>query len=164
MIVKQKTRIGDWEADIIVSKGRKKAIVTLTERKSRVTLMKKIEDRKSTSVADAIIELLLPFKDYTHTITCDNGKEFAKHQSIAQALHASIYFAHPYAAWERGANENANELIRQYFPKKTDFADLTDSDLIKVMLRLNHRLRKSLGYNSPDMVFFQHLNSVALNT
>lgn len=93
----------------------------------------------------ATIDLLLPFVDQTLTITCDNGKEFAKHIAIAQALDANVYFAHPQAAWELGTNENANCLIRQYFPKGTDFAGLTDSDIDRVLLRLNHRPQKCLG-------------------
>ncbi|HEY60417.1 MAG TPA: IS30 family transposase [Anaerolineae bacterium] len=78
-------------------------------------------------------------------------------------MNANVYFAHPQAAWERGTNENANGLIRQYFPKGTDFANLTDRDIERVMLRLNHRPRKCLGFSSPDMVFFQEMK-VALMT
>jgi len=117
----------------------------------------------SKTVKQAIIDLLLPFVDQALTITCDNGKEFAKHITIAQALDANVYFAHPQAAWELGTNENANCLIRQYFPKGTDFAGLTDSDIDRVLLRLNHRPQKCLGVSSPDMVFFQEME-VALMT
>jgi IS30 family transposase len=163
MVVGQRDRLGDWEADTIISKGKQKAIVTLTERKTRMTLMKKVNDRKAETVKQTIIDLLQPFMDQTITITCDNGKEFTEHIAIAQALNADVYFAHPQAAWERGTNENANGLIRQYFPKGTDFADLTARDIEQVMLRLNHRPRKCLGFSSPDMVFFQVMK-VALNT
>ena len=162
-VVEQRDRLGDWEADTIISKGKQKAIVTLTERKTRMTLMKKVNDRKAETVKQAIIDLLSPFVDQTLTITCDNGKEFAEHIAIARALDANVYFAHPQAAWERGTNENANGLIRQYFPKGTDFADLTNRDIERVMLRLNHRPRKCLGFSSPDMVFFQEMK-VALGT
>ena len=161
--VERRDRLGDWEADTIISKGKKKAIVTLTERKSRMTLLKKVDDRKAETVKQAIIDLLKPFVDQTLTITCDNGKEFTEHLALAEDLNAKVYFAHPQAAWERGTNENANGLIRQYFPKGTDFADLSDSDIERVMLRLNHRPRKCLGFSSPDMVFFQEMK-VALNT
>ena len=157
VVVDQRDRLGDWEADTIISKGKQKAIVTLTERKTRMTLLKKVNDRKAETVKQAIIDLLRPFVDQTLTITCDNGKEFTEHIAIAQALNANVYFAHPQAAWERGSNENANGLIRQYFPKGTDFAYLTDRDIERVMLRLNHRPRKCLGFSSPDMVFFQEM-------
>lgn len=161
--VEQRTRLGDWEADTIISKGKQKAIVTLTERRTRMTLLKKVEDRTAETVKQAMIDLLHPFADQTLTITCDNGKEFSEHQAIAACLNAKVYFAHPQAAWERGSNENANGLIRQYFPKGTDFSILTDKDVEMVMLRLNHRPRKCLGFSSPNMVFFQEM-TVALMT
>jgi IS30 family transposase len=163
VVVDQRDRLGDWEADTIISKGKQKAIVTLTERRTRMTLLKKVDDRKAETVKQAIVDLLRPFVDQTLTITCDNGKEFAKHAALAEELKANVYFAHPQAAWERGTNENANGLIRQYFPKGTDFADLTDRDIERVMLRLNHRPRKCLGFSSPDMIFFQEMK-VALGT
>ena len=162
-VVEQRVRVGDWEADTIISQGRQTAIVTLTERKSRLTLMKRVDDRTAKTVRKAIIDLLHPFRHQTHTITCDNGKEFTEHEALAKALQAQVYFAHPQAAWQRGSNENANGLIRQYFPKGTDFSSLSEEDIEKVMLRLNHRPRKCLGFSSPNMVFFQHI-SVALET
>lgn len=162
-VVEQRSRLGDWEADTIISQGKQKAIVTLTERMSRMTLLKKVEDRTAETVKQAMIDLLHPFADQTLTITCDNGKEFTEHTAIAEALDAKVYFAHPQAAWERGSNENANGLIRQYFPKGTNFSDLTDEDIDQVVLRLNHRPRKCLGFSSPNMVFFQEMR-VALKT
>jgi IS30 family transposase len=162
-VVEQRSRIGDWEADTIISQGKQKAIVTLTERKSRMTLLKKVEDRTAETVKQAMIDLLRPFVDQTLTITCDNGKEFTEHRIIANTLNTKVYFAHPQAAWERGSNENANGLVRQYFPKGTNFNELTEYDVERVMLRLNHRPRKCLGFSSPNMVFFQELR-VALRT
>jgi len=162
-VVDERSRIGDWEVDTIISQGKQKAIVTLTERKSRMTLMKKVNDRTAETVKQAMIDLLSPFTGQTLTITCDNGKEFTDHPIIAQALNADVYFAHPQAAWERGSNKNANGLIRQYFPKGTNFADLSDEDIRKAELRLNHRPRKCLSFSSPNMVFFQEMK-VALNT
>lgn len=164
MEVEEKERIGDWEVDTVVSKGRKQALVTLTDRKSRLILMKRIVDRTAISVKNSVIQLLEPFREQTHTITCDNGKEFSLHEEIAQALRTEIYFAHPYASWERGANENANGLIRQYFSKKMNFKDISDNQVELALMRLNHRPRKCLGYKSPFMVFFQEIQSVALNT
>lgn len=162
--VEEKERIGDWEVDTVVSKGRKQALVTLTDRKSRLILMKKIVDRTAISVKNSVTQLLEPFREHIHTITCDNGKEFSLHEEIAQVLRTDEYFAHPYASWERGANENANGLIRQYFSKKMNFKDITDDQVELAMIRLNHRPRKCLGFKSPFMVFFQEIQSVALNT
>ena len=161
--VEEKERIGDWEVDTIVSKGRQ-ALVTLTDRKSRLILMKKIVDRTAVSVKNSVIELLAPFRGHTYTITCDNGKEFSLHEEIAQVLQTDMYFAHPYASWERGANENANGLIRQYFSKKMNFKNVADNQVELAMIRLNHRPRKCLGFKSPFMVFFQEIQSLALNT
>ena len=162
-VVEERSRIGDWEADTIISQGKQQAIVTLTERKSRLTLLKKVNDRTAETVKQAMIDLLEPFAAQTLTITCDNGKEFSEHRAIAKVLQADVYFAHPQSAWERGSNENANGLIRQYFPKGTNFSDLTDEDITRVEMRLNHRPRKCLGLSSPYMVFFQEM-SVALRT
>jgi len=164
VIVEEKERIGDWEVDTVVSKGRKQALVTLTDRKSRLILMKRIVDRTAISVKTSVIQLLEPFREQTHIITCDNGKEFSLHEEIAQALHTDVYFAHPYASWERGANENANGLIRQYFPKKMNFNEIIDDQVELALMRLNHRPRKCLGYKSPFMVFFHEIQFVALNT
>ena len=97
------------------------------------------------------------------SITSDNGREFAGHQQIGQSLKADFYFAHPYHAWERGVNENTNGLVRQYFPKKSDFSKITDRQINKVEERLNHRPRKTLGYKTPNEVFFK-LPLVALTT
>ncbi len=105
--------------DTIVGKGKKGAIVTLVDRKSRYLRMGLVEKQTKEAVKNMIISLLDGFP--VHTITCDNGKEFAAHEEISEALEAETYFAHPYASWERGTNENTNGLIRQYFPKGTYF-------------------------------------------
>ena len=110
---------------------------------------------------------LLPYKDKIHTITADNGKEFARHKEIAKGLDAEFYFARPYHSWERGANENTNGLIRQYIPKGTDFSELTDEMLAEIEWKLNHRLRKLLGYWTPleyckQLFNFDFLKCVAL--
>jgi len=161
-IVEQRQRIGDWEVDTIVGKRHHQAIVTLTERKSRFSLLRKVERRTADQVTEALIDLLLPVSDRLHTLTADNGKEFAEHERVAQALQADFFFAHPYAAWERGANENMNGLVRQYIPKNCDFASVTDAELILIMKRLNHRPRKCLDFLSPFEVFFDL--SVALTS
>lgn len=161
-VVDQRRRIGDWEVDTIVGKGHRQAIVTLTERKSRFALLRKVGRRTADRVGDAVIELLRPATDRLHTLTADNGKEFAEHERVAQKLQADFFFAHPYAAWERGANENMNGLVRQYIPKNRDLDSVTHADLIWIMNRLNHRPRKCLDFLSPFEVFFDQ--SVALTS
>ena len=162
-IVDARCRIGDWEADTIIGKGHRQAIVTLVERKSTFTLLKKVPLKTSALVENAAVELLDPIKEAVHTITSDNGTEFAGHKAIAKKLNAAFYFAHPYHAWERGTNENINGLVRQYFPKGHDFKNITDEQINFVMDRLNNRPRKSLGFLTPMQVFY-NLKPVALET
>jgi IS30 family transposase len=107
--------------------------------------------------------MLTTYKTKTLTITCDNGKEYADHQEFAKALDADVYFAHAYSSWERGSNENANGLSRQYFQKGSDFSKITDQDIKFVEKRLNTRPRKCLNLRTPEMVFFV-LSDVALET
>lgn len=161
-LVEQRQRLGDWEVDTLVGKGHRGALVSLVERKSRYTLLQPVTQRLANLVADATISLLHPFTDLVHTITGDNGKEFAEHVRIAETLKANFYFAHPYSAWERGTNENTNGLVRQYFPKKTDFSKVARSETKVAVDRLNHRPRKCLDFKSPFEVFFDP--SVALHS
>jgi len=153
-IVDQKTRIGDWEGDTVIGKNHKGGLVTLAERKSRYVLAGHIRSKHADGVTAVITRLLSPHKDICHTITLDNGKEFAEHESIAAELQAAVYFAHPYSSWERGLNENSNGLLRQYFPKGTDLTDVTDEQVQHAVERLNHRPRKVLGGRSPHEVLF----------
>ena len=155
-IVASKGRLGDWEADTIIGSRHKGAILSCTERKSKLTLLRKLESKGALEVKREFVELLLPCADQVHTITVDNGKEFCEHKAIAAALQTRIYFAHPYASWERGLNENTNGLIRQYFPKKSDFARITHQEVQRVAARLNNRPRKTLGFKTPNEVFFKH--------
>jgi IS30 family transposase len=161
-IVDSRSRIGDWELDTIIGKGHQQAIVSLTERKSRYTLIQKVERKTAQCVTNAIISLLKPFSEYVITMTSDNGKEFADHKTIASKLDADFYFAHPYASWERGLNENTNGLIRQYFPKKHDFTTITQKEINQVMHKLNNRPRKCLGMKTPNQVFLGINPPVAL--
>ena len=163
-IVDTRCRLGDWELDTIIGKAHKQAIVSLTERKSRLTLIHKVERKTADNVANAIIHLLNPIARRVHTMTSDNGKEFARHETIAKALKAKFYFAHPYASWERGLNENTNGLIRQYFPKNCDFTMITEKQIKYVMDKLNNRPRKCLGIKTPNQVFFGIDPPVALAT
>jgi len=162
-IVDQRKRLGDWEADTVIGQKSRYALVTLVDRKSRFTLIKKINHRTAAVTKRAIIEMLKPYKLKTRTITFDNGREFTAHQDMARELDAEMYFAHPYASWERGTNENTNGLLRQYFPKGSDFSKITDGQVKSAEKRLNTRPRKCLGARTPEMVFF-NLRVVALVT
>jgi IS30 family transposase len=161
-VVEQRQRIGDWEVDTIIGKGHRQAIVTLTERRSRFVFLRKVNQRKAHLVSEAVIDLLRPVSDQLHTITGDNGKEFAEHERIARELDVDFFFAHPYAAWERGTNENINGLVRQYIPKKRDLLLVDETELALIMKKLNHRPRKCLDFMSPYEVFFEQ--SVALRS
>lgn len=155
-IVANKCRLGDWEADTIIGARHQGAVLSCTERKSKLTLLRKLDTKGALEVKRNCIELLSPCAEQVHTITVDNGKEFCEHQAIAAALQTRIYFAHPYASWERGLNENTNGLIRQYFPKKYDFAKITHEEVQLVAAKLNNRPRKTLGFRTPNEVFFKH--------
>jgi IS30 family transposase len=154
-IVTNKRRLGDWEGDTIIGARHQAAILSCTERKSKLTLLRKLETKEAQEVTRACIDLLSPCADQVHTMTFDNGKEFTDHEQIAAALETKIYFAHPYASWERGLNENTNGLVRQYFPKKCDFTKIAPEEVQRVAARLNNRPRKSLGYRTPNEVFFK---------
>jgi len=160
-IVASKGRLGDWEADSIIGARHKRGILSAVERKSKLTRLRNLATKAAAEMKDKTIEVLRPLAAKVHTITLDNGKEFCEHEQIAAELQTRIYFAHPYASWERGLNENTNGLVRQYFPKKYDFARITDQELQQVEDRLNNRPRKTLGYRTPNEVFFKQ-RSVAL--
>lgn len=162
MIVDTRSRFGDWELDTIIGKGHQQAIVSLTERKSRYTLIRKVKRKTAEAVSKTIIHLLRPLSGRVKTLTSDNGKEFAEHKAIANALNAKFYFAHPYASWERGLNENTNGLIRQYFPKNRDFTTITQKEINHVMDKLNNRPRKCLGIKTPNQVLLGINPAVAL--
>ena len=162
-IVAERKRLGDWEADTIIGQNHQQAIVSLTERKSKLCLLRKVERNTAEAVGQALEELLRPIAAKVKTITSDNGREFAKHESVAQKLKATFYFAHPFAAWERGTNENTNGLVRQYFPKGSDFSKLTEADINRATVRLNNRPRKGLNYRTPQQVFFKE-QKIALTT
>jgi IS30 family transposase len=148
-------RLGDWESDTIIGKGHQGAVLTLTERKSRFTLIRKVTQRSAELVAKNMLDLL-SWVHHRKTITSDNGKEFAAHQMISKELLIDFFFAHPYAAWERGTNENANGLVRQYLPKDRDLSTVSAQEEIMIMDRLNLRPRKCLDFKTPFEVFFEH--------
>jgi len=154
-IVERKIRIGDWEGDTVVGKNHQGALVTLVDRKSKLTLIGKVNRYTAEAVEQTIISLmeLLPRQNYT--LTVDNGKEFANHESVAETLQIKVYLADPYSAWQRGLNENTNGLIRQYVPKGSDVRILTCEQIQRIMDRLNNRPRKSLSYLTPNEVFYE---------
>ena len=153
-IVETYSRIGDVEIDTVIGKGHKGAIVTIVDRKSKFSLFKIVASKHAEPVKNALIDLMYPIKEHIHTVTSDNGKEFSYHKDVSNALDCGFYFCHPYRSSERGLNENTNGLLRQYFPKGTDFTEITDKQIVQAQERLNHRPRKSLGYKTPFEVFF----------
>ena len=154
-IVEEKSRFGDLEIDTVIGKNHQGAIVTINDRATGMLKMKKIQKKEAALVKEAALELLQEWKPLIHTITSDNGKEFALHQDIAKELGIQFYFAHPYHSWERGANENLNGLIRQYIPKKTNFADISDQFIADIQDKLNNRPRKRLNFKSPNQTFLK---------
>lgn len=153
-IVDQKKRFGDWEADTIIGKHHQGVLVSLVDRKSKLTLVGKIQRRTAAAVQETIIRLIKALPRRSYTLTVDNGKEFAGHETIAAALQIGVYFADPYSAWQRGLNENTNGLIRQYVPKGSDIRCVTDQQIEQIMQQLNNRPRKSLGFLTPNEVFY----------
>jgi len=169
-IVDKRSRYGDWELDTVIGKHHQQALVTLVERKSKLTFMAKVVRKTAENVSHAIVGLLWAIKPWVHTLTSDKGREFARHVFIAKTLNAQFYFAHPYASWERGLNENTNGLIRpralgvQYFPKGREFKTITIKEINTVMDKLNNRPRKCLGIKTPNQVLLGINPNVALVT
>lgn len=154
-VVDARRRVGDWEADTVVGRRGRGALLSLVERKSKLVRLCWVERKGAEEVARASLTVLSPLSDKVLTITSDNGGEFAHHGRIAEGLGADFYFARPHASWERGVNENTNGLLRQYFPKRADFAAITQAEVEQVMTRLNDRPRKTLGYRTPNEVFYK---------
>lgn len=153
-IINNKERFGDWEIDTIIGENRKGAIVTIVERTTGFLLMEKLEHGKNAKeLAKTVIKMLLPYKHIVHSITSDNGTEFAEHQLIAKKINANFYFAHPYASWERGINEYTNKLVRQYIPKSMNFNLIFERYIQFVSKQINSRPRKKLNYDSPNEIF-----------
>ena len=148
-VVDEKSRLGDWEIDLVIGKGHSGALVTIVERLTSYTVSTRINDKSAKTVTAATIALLLPFKEQVKTITADNGKEFAYHGEVTKALEAPVYFADPYCSWQRGLNENTNGLLRQYWPKRTNFKDISLEEVANVILQLNDRPRKKLKFKTP---------------
>jgi len=161
-IVNAKERVGDFEIDTVIGKNHQGAIVTMVERKTKLTKLVLIQHKTEAETSEALISALDGIKQHVTSLTADNGKEFAGHRKVAQALDAIVYFAKPYHSWERGLNENTNGLVRQYFPKKTDFTKLTYEEVRLVENKLNNRPRKTLNFQTPIQSFLA-LTGVALH-
>ncbi|KEQ17063.1 IS30 family transposase [Endozoicomonas numazuensis] len=152
-IANDRKRVGDWEADTIIGKNHKGAVVTMDERKTKLRLAVPLPGKKAKAVKQAMVSSLKPLKKFVKTITYDNGREFVEHEEVAKALSCDSYFAVPYHSWERGQNENANGLLRQYFPKSMELDNVTDKEVIIAVDKLNGRPRKCLGYKTPYEAF-----------
>ncbi|WP_435237488.1 IS30 family transposase [Psychromonas sp. PT13] len=160
-VIDNKSRIGDWEIDLVIGKGHSGALVTIVERKTSFTVSMRVDDKSAKSVTAATIALLQPYKKAVHTITADNGKEFAYHEMMSEYLDCGVYFADPYCSWQRGLNENTNGLLRQYWPKATDFKKVSQSEVEDVIVQLNDRPRKKLNYKLPAKLMAEHMAAIA---
>lgn len=128
-------------------------LLTLVDRKSRFTLVKRVADLRSATVRGAAADVLSSVpRQFRKTATFDNGKEFAEHEKLSRRTGVNVYFADPYCAWQRGSNENTNGLIRQFFPKGTDLVRQAASRINQVQELLNHRPRRCLGYRTPHEI------------
>ncbi|MCS3904639.1 IS30 family transposase [Methylohalomonas lacus] len=151
-VVDRRTRLGDWEGDTVMGKNRQSTLLTVVERKSLYTRIIKLAGKQAEQLAEAAVAGLHKLKRFFRTLTLDNGLEFAAHEKLADALAVDVYFADPYASWQRGINENTNGLIRQYFPKGTDFNEVSQAEIDHVMDRLNSRPRQTRGYRTPNEI------------
>lgn len=147
--VDSKHYYGDWEGDLIIGARHQGAALTLVERKSKHCLIYPLEGKRSQEVMEAMIVTLWPFLGKIRSITVDNGKEFSGHETVSAVLQTQVYFAHPYASWERGLNENTNGLIRQYLPKQSSLKGLSLEQAKWIEDKLNSRPRKTLGFRAP---------------
>ena len=160
-IVDTRSRVGDWEIDLVIGKGHSGALVTIVERQTRFTVSARIDNKSAKTVTEATIGLLKPFEDAVLSITADNGKEFAYHEEVTKKLKCGVYFADPYCSWQRGLNENTNGLLRQYWPKSTDFKKVSKSEVEDVIVKINDRPRKKLDYQTPAKLMAEHMAAIA---
>jgi len=158
-IVDRKERLGDLEIDTMIGQNHKGALLTINDRVSNKVMIEKLNGKDAKELAGKVIERLSAYQEKVHTITSDNGKEFAEHKMISSELKVDFFFAKPYHSWERGANENINGLIRQYFPKKTSFENTSDGDVKRVEEILNNRPRKKLNFLTPNEFLLRNLHN-----
>lgn len=146
---------GRWEMDLIVGPNNKDAMLTLTECSTNFIIINKLKNGKNADdVMEAAYRELLPYIGTIKSITTDNGGEFARHKELSKRLKTTIYFAHPYCSWEKGAIENANKLIRQYIPSGIPFSNYSELEIKEIQYKINRRPRKKLNYKSPKQIFF----------
>lgn len=156
-IVEERSRIGDWESDLMVGKENAKAIATFVERKSRLLKAIKMESRQAEAMFMASKKAFRSIpQEFRLTMTHDNGKEIASHERIAKSIGIQVYCANPYHSWERGTNENTNGLLRQFFPKSMDLSPLTQKQVDQAVRLINNRPRKTLDYRTPSEIFYLH--------
>ena len=160
LIVDEKKRIGDWEGDTMLGKGHKSAVLTVVDRKSKYLLIRKLGNRGPLEMNRVMFKTFKNGKELFNTLTVDNGLEFSEHKGISKQLKGSVYFSHPFSPWERGLNENTNGLIRQFFPKGTDFSKVSINELLNVQQLINTRPRKALGYRTPADILIEHLKHI----
>ena len=161
-VVESKERVGDWELDTIVGARHRGALVSVVDRCSKFAFLRRVPRKTSSAVGGAVLACLRPLSALAHTLTADNGKEFAGHRAVAEGLSAGFFFARPYHSWERGLNEHTNGLVRQYFPKAMEFTGLDDARVEWVQHLLNGRPRRVLGYRTPAEVFGEALDAAGL--
>ena len=154
-IVEERTRFGDLELDTIVGKDHQGGLVSINDRMTGLIKLSKITAKDAAQVEEKIVELLTEWKPLLHTLTSDNGKEFANHRRISSTLEVDFFFAKPHHPWERGSNENCNRLVRQFFPKGTDFTNISKQEIHAVEENINNRPRKRHGFLSPIQIFNQ---------
>ena len=152
--VETRQRYGDWEADLIQGGGGSGYLLSVYERKSRTGKLYKLSDKSSRETSNGLLKLLKGLD--VKTITYDNGLEFAKHELVNNMLGCDSYFCKPYSSWEKGGVENYNGLVRQYFPKGSDFSKISVERLQEVEDEINNRPRDVLGYYSPN----DHLDQI----
>lgn len=150
------SRFGDWEMDLVIGAGQKSAVLTLVERSQNMFMQTKLPSKKPEDVQEAIIRLL-PFKKHVHTITTDNGIEFRNHKAVCKALDCTVYFADPYCSGQKGAVENMNKILREFFPKGTDFRLVSQAELDRAQYSINDRPRKKLGFSTPKIEFYRRV-------
>jgi IS30 family transposase len=150
----ERTIPGHWEGDLMIGKNRQSALGTLVERKTRFTLLVKTQNRTARQVRSSFGRVLRELPEaLKKSLTYDQGREMAEHQRLTRDTRVQVYFAHPASPWERGTNENTNGLLRQYFPKGTDFNKVSTCDIKRAQEQLNGRPRKCLGFATPAEEF-----------
>ncbi len=157
-VINRRRRYGDWEADTMVGKSRHSALVTVVERKSGFARIGRADNMKADTTRKVLTKRLkdLPAA-LRRSVTFDNGKEFAEHRQLARKLNLETYFATPYRSWQRGTNENTNGLLRQFFPKRTDFSRISHQEVARAETLLNERPRRRLDYRTPAEVLSKRL-------